>query len=627
MKKFKFGQAFSEEMLKVSRTYKHFEPNLDSQSWQDSFIGKSTGNDSLDPTPAGDWKKIFFALILIIAFSGLFFRLFHLQVTDATRNRTLADSNRIKIRAIHAPRGVIYDRSGKILAQNEPGFRLVDDSGVGKTRYISRDEELAMEVSNDPSLSRLEIDNLRAYPFKDLTAHILGYVSEINADELKESEFHDYRSSDRIGRGGVEQIYEKVLRGVDGGEVVEVDAKGDYVRTLGKTDPIPGQNLYLSLDIDLQKVTFNNLKNGIQTAKVCCGAAIVQDPRNGQILALASIPSYNPDDLESALDQPDFPFLNRVIAGSYPPGSTFKIATALAGLNSGKIDANFSIQDTGVLNIGPYSYSNWYYSEYGRKEEGLINVVRALTRSNDIYFYQLGQLTGEKAMGEVAISLGFGQKLGIDLPGEITGLIPTDAWKQQTFDQVWYPGDTLHMAIGQGYVLVTPLQISNLISTVAASGQQFPPHLALKITSAEGRTLKEYKYDPSKVKYKDSDINLIKTGLQQVPLPGGTAWPFFTFPIQTAGKTGTAEFGPADKTHAWYTAYAPVNNPEVSVTVLVEGGGEGSNVASPVAKEIFRYYFSPDKKNLIKDLYTTASASTASDAAATFDSGARPIGE
>ncbi len=614
-RKTRYGLSFVDELAKTTKSFKHYNLKFDAQSWQDSLI---SGQEA-EAVPAGfrTWRVLAFVAIFLIAFSAIFVRLFHLQVTQGSTNRALADSNRIQVKTIHAPRGVIYDRNGKILAQNEPGFRLLGRDNNQKTRYLSREQALDMEVRTDPQLPNLEIDNLRHYPYASETAHLLGYVGEISGDELKQPDFKGYNPGDLVGKEGIEQVYEKVLRGVDGGEVIEVDAKGQKIRTLGKTDPIPGQNVYLTIDVGLQEQAYKQLQKAIIEAKVCCGSVVAQDPRNGQILAMVSIPSYMPSQLEQAFSAPNFPFLNRAIAGTYPPGSTFKIATALSGLDSGKITPSTEYVDTGVLNLGPYTFANWYFTEYGRKEDQPVNVVRALQRSNDIFFYHLGQVVGEKIMGDEALKLGFGQKLGVDLPGEETGLIPDDNWKQKTIGDVWYPGDSLHMAIGQGYVLVTPLQVNNLISTIAANGQQFPPHLAFKITSPEGRELKNYHFDGSKFITTANNMSLIKQGLEMVPKPGGTAWPFFTFPIATAGKTGTAEFGdPKNKTHAWYTSYAPANNPQIALTVMVEGGGEGSSVAGPVSKEIYRYYFSPDKSNLIKDI-TAFEATT----------GAHPIGE
>ncbi len=618
MKKLKFGKAFTDELEKISTKSSHrrFKETA-SSSWQESLI---TGLTNIEATSLlSDWRKLCVAVLFMLVGAVLTLRLFHLQIVEGKNFQERADYNRIQVHFIHAPRGVIYDRNGQILAQNEPGFRLVEASGSGyKSTYVSRDDALKMEVAKDPKFAKLEIDSKRAYPFQEKTAHILGYLGEITEDELKKPEYQNYRIGDKIGRGGVEQIYEKVLQGTNGGEIIEVDAQGKKLRTLRTTEAIPGQNLYLSVDADMQQFAYQQLADAVQKSQSCCGAVIVQDPNSGQVLAMGSYPSYSPTGgLEEALTAANSPILNRAIAGLYPPGSTYKISSALAGLSSGKITAATSYEDTGVLRLGDFSFANWYFTEYGRKESGGVDLVKALQRSNDIYFYQLGRVVGEKWLIDTSRKLGLGKRLGIDIPGEAEGLIPDAGWKKKQIGEVWYPGDTLHMSIGQGFLLTTPLQISHLVSTIAASGDQYPPHLAYKITSPTGKTIKEYRFDSVSVSnyFKASDIGLIKKGLELVPKNGGTAWPFFTFPIQTAGKTGTAEFGdPQNKTHAWYTSYAPVDNPKIAITVLIEAGGEGSSVASPIAREIFRWYFSPDKSNLIKDI----NAPIATDSARTF---------
>ncbi|MBI2022124.1 penicillin-binding protein 2 [Candidatus Daviesbacteria bacterium] len=612
MAKNRFGKAFPDELNKVTGKFRgHLNKNTkESSDWQDYLFSGGEG-EQLSTHLTDSWRKLFFVISVLILFSVILIRLVHLQVVEGERSRDLADSNRVQVKIIHAPRGVIYDRNGKILAQNEPGFRLVEgDKNPPNVTVISRDEALQMEVNSNPRFKYLEIDTIRSYPQGEITSHIIGYVSEITADELRDSQYLGYKLGDRIGRGGVEEVYEKILKGIDGGEVIEVDSKGKKIRTLNKKEAVPGQNLYLTIDSDLQKVVFEKLSEGIKKVGSCCGAAVAIDPHSGQIYSLVSIPAFDPSSLTQSLEAPDSPFLNRVIAGSYPPGSTFKIASALAGLNSGKITSSTQFEDTGVMTLGTSTFSNWYFSQYGRKE-GMVDIVKALKRSNDIYFYNLGRLVGEKTLADVAKNLGLGKRLGIDIPGEAEGVIPDNDWKVKNLGEIWFPGDTLHMSIGQGFVLTTPLQISYLTSTVAAEGKQFPPHLALKITDPFSKNLKDFKYDSLTSKeFKKDNLAIIKQGLSQVTKEGGTAWPFFTFPIKTAGKTGTAEFGdPKGRTHAWYTSFAPEDNPRITLTVLVEAGGEGSTIAGSISKEIYRWYFSDNKANLIKDIYIVATES------------------
>ncbi len=607
-KKKKLGFAFKDELAKVKSKSGHFQQKQDSTSWSEQLLFGWQG--AVGNLEANIWRRLAFMIIIVVALVGLGLRLLHLQVVQGRLSRDLADSNRIQIKIIHAPRGVIYDRNGKVLAQNEPGFRLLEQTGQTiKARFISRDEALKLEVSNDPNLKNLEVDNLRSYPLSKVVSAIIGYVGEITEQELSDPKFKGYKLGDKVGRTGVEQIYEPFLKGMDGGEVVEVDAQGKKIRTLRQTPPIAGQNLILTIDSDLQNLVYKNLEDSTKKVDSCCGAAIAQDPSSGEVLSLVSIPSFDPTQINESLNDSNSPFLNRAITGTYPPGSVFKIVSSVAALASGKINQNTEFEDTGVMALGEFTFANWYFSEYGKKE-GMVNLVRAIQRSNDIYFYHVGQLVGEKFLGDTAKKFGLGHPVGIDLPGEASGLIPDNDWKIKNTKLPWYPGDTLHMAIGQGFVLTTPLQLNVITAEIAENGNFYTPHLALKITSPNGDLIKQFNPSPKKVADLTPDqIKIIKQGLSLVPENGGTAWPMFTFPIKTAGKTGTAEFGTNKKTHAWYTTYAPVDNPSIALTVLVEGGGEGSSVAGPITKEILRWYLSPDKRNLIKDIYPIATES------------------
>lgn len=607
VKKRKFlGFGFSDEVAKVTFKSSQFKKGT-SHNWQDFLIPNFRGFDE-KLTSKSFWMTTIFSAFCLIIFFIFFLRLFHLQIAQGKINRNLADGNRIQIKVIHAPRGVIYDRNGKILAANSPAFRLVDKD-TKKAKLISREEALNLEVKNDPRVQELEIDNVRTYPLGEKAAHVVGFVGEISEEELKMGQYSKYRAGDRIGKAGIEAQYEKILKGVDGGEIIEVDSTGQKIRTLRRNAPVPGQNVYLTLDSDLQSRVYDLTEASLTKVGSCCGAVVASDPSNGQILSLVSFPSFDPNIVTSSQDEvaisqifshPDSPTLDRVIGGVYPPGSTYKIVSSLAALASGKISPQTTFQDNGVIYIDTFKFTNWYFNQYG-KTEGAVNLVKALKRSNDIYFYEVGRIIGEKALADWSKKLFLGSKLGIDLPGELEGLVPDDGWKRKTFDQVWYPGDTLHMAIGQGFILTTPLQILGITSYIAADGDLLKPQLLLKVESG-GIEIRGFQPEvlASKLASKEQ-IDIIKQGLEEVPKDGGTAWPFFTFPIQTAGKTGTAEFGDQDKTHAWYTSYAPSEDPKIAITILIEGGGEGSTVASPIAKEVYRWYFSEDKNKLIQD--------------------------
>ncbi len=591
MKRRRLGHAFSDEVSKVNRRYGHFS-NPKDIFWQDSFLPNY--KKTQEGADISVWRLVGMGGVSIILFFLLFVRLFHLQVVEGSANKQRADSNRIQIRVVHAPRGVIYDRNGKVLAENNPGFRL-------KGKFISRDEALKLEGSNDPNLHELEIDTIRSYPDGERFSHLLGYTGEVTEDELKDPLFAYYRLGDRIGRSGIESSYEKFLKGKDGAEILELDSIGKKIRTMRRVEPIPGNNIYLSVDATLQESAYKSLSEGVKKAKSCCGVVIAQDPQNGEILALVSYPSFNSNsfndptknsEVSGYFTNQDNPLLNRAIAGTYPPGSTFKIASALAGLSSGLITPETIYEDTGVMRLGPYSFSNWFFTQHGRTE-GPVDIVKALQRSNDIYFYQVGNKIGVDQMAQAAKKLGFGRKSGIDIPGEVEGLVPDGDWKEDNIGEVWYPGDNLHMAIGQGYLLSTPIQVLTQTSLIASMGKLYQPHLVTKITSPQGQVVKEFKYNSNpKDIFDPKHISIVRSALELVPKAGGTAWPFFNFSIPTAGKTGTAEFGdPKDRTHAWYTSFAPVNDPKIVLTVLVEAGGEGSSVAGPISKEIYMQYF------------------------------------
>ncbi|MBI2597140.1 hypothetical protein HYW41_03225 [Candidatus Daviesbacteria bacterium] len=598
LKKRKFlGFGFPDEVAKVTSKIGHFSKKNESD-WVDNLLPNfDPGYTHLTKSP---WLLLPFSASCIILFFIIFIRLFHLQIIEGETNRSLADENRIQIKVIHAQRGVIFDRNGKILAANSPAFRLFEKD-LKKVKLISREKALEMEVKKDTRTSDLEVDNVRTYPMAEKFAHVIGYVGEVSQTQLKES---GYRLGDRIGQIGIEAQYEKLLKGKDGGEIIEVDSKGVKLRTLRRDPPVPGQNVYLTIDADLQDKVYNELKQALTKAESCCGSAVAMDPANGQILALVSYPSFNPNVFTKDYDegriaqifsQKEAPILNRAISGTYQPGSTFKIVSSLAALSSGKVNASTTILDNGAIFLGPYKFTNWYFTEYG-KVEGNVDLVKAIKRSNDIYFYEVGRMIGEGKLIEWAKKLNLGEKLGIDLPAEAEGLVPSDEWKRKTYNQVWYPGDTLHMAIGQGFVLTSPLQVLGITSFIASDGILYKPQLML--TNFKPKILVSNVISADK-------IELVKRGLKLVPKDGGTAWPFFTFPIPTAGKTGTAEFGdPKGKTHAWYTSFAPAEKAKITLTVLAEAAGEGSNVAAPVAKEVYRWYFSENKADLIKDIYT-----------------------
>jgi penicillin-binding protein 2 len=544
-------------------------------------------------------------------------RLFFLQVIRGNNYRALSDTNRTRTIPIYAPRGIIFDRNGTQLVFNVPGFREVPvhtSSGENKTKLISKDDALKLLSEGKTDL---ETDSLRNYPYSDAISHVLGYIGQISENELKRKEFSGYTGGDLIGKIGIEREYENLLKGINGKELVEVDSMGRAVRKLGQTDPISGKNISLTLDAALQKAAFDAV------CDIKKGAVIVSNPK-GEILALISKPSFDPNLFtmgegyvasqgaeyrnisQVLLDSDGQPLLNRAIGGTYPPGSTFKLVVAAAGLEDKIIDSKFTIEDTGILRLGDFSFSNWYFTQYGRTD-GEVNVVKAIQRSNDIFFYKLAEMVGVDKLSQFAGKFGLGKKLGIDLQGELEGTVPTREWKKSAIGEQWYLGDTYHYGIGQGFLLTTPLQVNAWTQAIANGGTLYHPHLLLGMRNSvlNSNILSS------------GNVSLIKTGMVEACSPGGVAWPLFDFkvpasakastfanasadrsagkegkPVSIACKTGTAQHGGEETLpHAWITLFAPADNPQIIVTVLSESSGEGSNVAAPIAKKILEEWF------------------------------------
>ena len=586
----KTGIAFSDYIIKETPTRKRY-----------NYEGNENKNRSF-------FLLVLFGFVFIILFS----RLIYVQIIKGNYFRYLSNSNRTKTVVIHAPRGIIFDRNDTPLVFNVPGFREIVN---GKTVFLPKDEALNLIAQGKKDL---EVDNLREYPYKEDFSHVIGFTGQISQDQLGLVNFSSYKSGDVIGKEGLEQEYESVLRGTDGRQLFEVDASGKEIRNLGKQDPVSGQNITTTLDSGLQQVAFDAMKD------VKRGAAVITNPK-GEVLTLLSKPSFDANlftmgkeykvasdssylTLSDILtDNKNQPLLDRSISGVYPPGSTFKLIVASSGLVNKIIDENWTIEDTGVLTIGSFSFSNWYYTGYGGKD-GEVNVIKGIKRSNDIFFYKLAEKVGVDKVSETAAKFNLGKALGIDLQGESSGTVPTPGWKLKNIGEQWYLGDTYHYGIGQGYLLTTPLQVNGWTQAIANNGVLYKPHL---LKSESPKVLASNLLDLN-------SSNLIKEGMVEACSPGGVAWPLFDFKVKNsklkidgknitavasassdfrhvvvACKTGTAENGNGStEPHAWITLFAPAYNPQIIVTILSENSGEGSNIAGPIAQKILEYYFS-----------------------------------
>ena len=601
-------------------------PSRDRLDRADKWVGKGlfelSSNTSV--TKVSRWRVALLYIFFALALTALLVRSFELQVIEGDSFLGKAEDNRYKVRIAHAPRGVVYDRNGKVLARNTPAFNVAldtnslpeedeeevikklsqilelsiseikdslkqetGDSIIIKSN-ISHETALTLETKEMPGVE-VEVNPRREYPYAETLAHLIGYTSEVSRDELENPYSTPHQLGDRVGRAGVEKSFEDILRGANGYDLIKVDALGKKQGSLVTTRPIAGNDITLSIDADLQKKVSTTLKKWLKNSGSRAGSALVSNPYTGEILALVSYPSFDNNIFEEGLTQKkyssltndkDKPLLNRAIGASYPPGSTFKLVTAAAGLESGNINPETLIVDTGFVKLGDQVFNNWLWLDHGEKE-GAINVVRAIARSNDTFFFKLGQMVGERAIQDMAKKFSFGSTTGVNLPSETAGLVPTEQWKLDTKGEVWFPGETLNLAIGQGDLLASPLQLSIVTSAYANGGRVIKPTV-LKVDEPE---VIRSNFLSSRT------INTVRAGMYgNTRGDGNVSYLFNSFKIKSAGKTGTSESG-TKKPHAWYTAYAPYDKPEIVVTVMAEHAGHGSEVSAPATKEILKWYF------------------------------------
>jgi len=564
------------------------------------------------------WNRSFVKLLFFLALGVLLSNIFTLQIIKGKYYKAVADGNGLVRRPIEAARGVITDRDGKVLVRNTPYFTI-----GGQTLHTYKDVMQMESTLSAEQKKKIKLFSIREYQYPEQFSHSIGYISPITQKEIEANRKLSsdkktfYSIKDLVGRTGVEEQFEEYLRGEAGAELVEVNALGEVQKVLGKEEPQIGYTVVTTLHSDLQNFIYNKLAEYVSTSGGLSGVVIVQDPNTGHILSLANFPSYNNNAfthpeyknlLNAIFADPKTPLLNRAISGAYPPGSTFKMVTALAGLESKKISTETTYEDTGSITLSGTTFNNWYFTQHG-KNDGSVDVRKALARSNDTFFYKMSLDTGVDLFAEQAHKFRFGQILGIDIPGETKGIVPTPEWKLAVKNEQWYPGNTVNMSIGQGDVLTTPLQISAMTVAIANNGTLYPPILVNKIHNGKNDAVCERDAVSSKWVGSDceklnksisvpislglmpANLDAIQDGMRLVTQRGGTATPFFDYNIETAGKTGTAESFIGKHPHAWYTGYAPYNNPEITVTVLIEQGGGGSKVAAPLAKEIIDFYF------------------------------------
>ena len=557
-------------------------------------------------------------------------RMFYLQIVKGSTYRRQAEGNRTRYTRILAPRGIIYDCNGEELANNKPGVmvslvRRTDGYREETLERLSQLLNLPLEDiketirlsggSSEPiRLVRnaspevvdkveenlrylpgvmLEVQPVRNYPNKGLAVHALGYVGEISDYEISQGVYSELKAGDIIGKFGLENYYDSYLRGEDGSYREEVDVAGRVVQIMDKVDPKPGQGLVLTLDAKLQRIAEEAVDRQLKAIGARGCAVVALDPNNGEVKALVSRPGFDPNWFVNGISEKNWKYLNtdpfhpmtdKVIAGEYPPGSTFKIVTGSAALEEKKVTPDELIYDSG---------RHWLIDmrNAGGEALGYINFKRALAASDNVYFYEMGNRVGIDLLDKYAREFGFGQTTGIDLHGEAQGLIATPEYKKKVFDDEWYLGDTFNTAIGQGFTLATPIQVAEMLSAVATDGKRYKPHLVSKILNDDGSVAKTFEpEEEGKLPISESTLKLIQDGLEAVTEEGGTAAFLKNLPVPVAGKTGTAE-NPHGLEHGWFIAYAPAKKPQLVVVCIVEQGSYGTISAAPIVKSILEYVF------------------------------------
>lgn len=575
-------------------------------------------------------------IVSVLVIAVLIGRAAYLQIYQGEYYAGLADGNRIRIVPAMAPRGTFYDRNGELLVTNRPGFSVsllpltapISDDVIERLSNLLKvpTEDIKKKIAGhsgfDPIRIKtdvtpdivsiieeqkssypgvvIEVTPIRDYILKQEGAHTFGYVSEINDTELEKMKDQGYKSGDIIGKFGLEKVYDKELRGENGGQQVEVDVSGKPVQILGRKEPVPGDDLELTIDIKLQQAAEKAVDDQLTQIGAHAAAAVVMNPQTGEILAMVSRPAFDPNlfahgisskDWNQLNNNPYHPMDNKTITGEYPPGSTFKIVTGTAALTEGVVTPDEQIFDSG---------HHWIIPKGNADGEALgwLNFRTALAHSDNVYFYEMGNRLGIDRLEKYARMFGLGQKTGIDLPYEATGLVANRRYKEKNFDDgEWYLSETFDAAIGQGFNLVTPLQAAMVMGEIAADGKRYKPHVVNRILAPDGSVVKEFQPELlSQLDVPEEDIKLVQDGLHDVTKYGTAASSYRGFTVDIAGKTGTAE-NSQGRDHGWFVAYGPFDNPNIVVAVIVENGGYGSQSAVPIGRKILEAAFGLNQDN------------------------------
>jgi penicillin-binding protein 2 len=592
-------------------------------------------------------RVIMILTMVLMLFGMLVARMTYLQVVNYSHFTTLSQNNRVRLEAVPPPRGLIYDRNGVVLAENRPSYQLevtleqvddldetlaglgelmpLDDAEVARFRRHLRgkrpfqavplklnlsDEEVAQFAINRHRFPGVDIQArlARHYPLGEEFAHVVGYVGRIDERELARLDSRNYGGTTHIGKIGVERHYEDVLHGEAGYQQVEVNAQGRVLRVLERQPPVPGQDLVLTLDAGLQAAA-REAMDGRN------GAIVAMDPVTGEVLAMVSKPSFDPNLFVHGIPVPIFnalrddryqPLFNRALSGQYPPGSTLKPLIGLAGLENDVITAARTMYARGYYTL---PNDDRRYRDWRRQGHGLVNLDKAIAQSSDVYFYDLGYRLGIDRISPFLGQFGLGQRTGVDTTGERPGLLPSREWKRATQNMPWFPGETLITAIGQGYMLATPMQLASVTSTLAMRGQRMRPHLLRGIIDPASGDLQLREPLPDTPVLLRQPVHwdqVLQPMVNTVHRPNGTAYWSTGRELQytMAGKTGTSQvFGLAEdeeydeeglakhlRDHALFIGYAPADAPRLAVAVIAEHGGSGGRVAAPIARKVMDYY-------------------------------------
>jgi penicillin-binding protein 2 len=589
-------------------------------------------------------RAAWLAGFVLLVFCFLLARAWHLQVFQGNYYRGMAENNRVRLVEITAPRGFLYDRNGNLLVNNTPSFNLylvledipdLEDTLGKLSRYtgVSKDElnqrvmakkNLApsrpLKIKTDLTLKeaalieghfldlpgvRIEAEVKRNYIHGGLAAHFLGHVGEVSPEQLDQRTYLDISPGSIVGQYGVEKTYDAWIRGKQGQKSIEVDVQGHERRILRVQEPIKGNDLYLTLDLDLQRTAEAALGEG-------SGAVVALDPWTGDILAMVSHPPFDPNLLSGVLtpaawealaEDPRHPMNNRVLQGQYPPGSVFKIVVSTALLETDVIPPSFTVNCSGGLRFGKRLYRDWKKGGHG-----VVGLHRAIVESCDVFFYEAGRRLGIDTLAEYAKRFGLGRPTGIPLASEKSGLIPTTAWKQTARGEPWYPGETLSAAIGQGYITVTPLQMAMVVSTIATHGYQYQPRILKEMKGPKGSLGESSPVLTGMIELREQTIATLYRALGGVVSEDhGTGRAASTKLVDIGGKTGTAQVVGARpwmteenmprqfKDHAWFVALAPLDRPRIVVVALVEHGGHGGTAAAPIARKVIEEFFKRDR--------------------------------